>query len=521
MTATAARRRAPATSAPRGMLAAGALRLVEPAITLTEAMSDPHLLGGPFKAASFWTWKTVAKLLDGEPLDGREAALFRECTGRTKLPTAPVRRMALLCGRRGGKDRWLSAVAVWRSALAFNWKLHMSLGEPAVVLLCGADRRQASILRKYCEGLLQVPLLAQEVVRSSDDVVEFKNGSILEVATNDARLIRGRSAIAVLGSECCHWKTDETSLSSDEEVVAAAEPSMAMIPDGGLLLLGSSVHRRRGFMYRQWKERYGREDDAEDGLGPVVWLAPSATMNPALPAGVVRRALADDPWRAKGEYLSEWRDDSSGFIDREAVEAAVDAGVRERLPSASMGYHAFVDPAGGSGTDSVVLAIAHRERDGRAVLDVLREVRPKFSPSGVVTEFAQLLRGFRISRVTGDHYAGEFAREPFRLAGIQYEVSERNKSDIYRDFLPLINSGNVRLLDVPKLVSQLCQLERKTGTAGRDTIDHPKGSAFHDDLANAAAGALLMCSSKPTLIVPSSVVAAGRRFAPPNPWWVT
>ena len=168
--------------------------------------------------------------------------------------------------------------------------------------------------------------------------------------------------------------------------------------------------------------------------------------------------------------------------------------------------------------DLLILDINMPDRSG---MDVLREVRPKFSPSGVVTEFAQLLRGFRISRVTGDHYAGEFAREPFRLAGIQYEVSERNKSDIYRDFLPLINSGNVRLLDVPKLVSQLCQLERKTGTAGRDTIDHPKGSAFHDDLANAAAGALLMCSSKPTLIVPSSVVAAGRRFAPPNPWWVT
>jgi hypothetical protein len=501
------------------MLAAGALRLVEPAITLTDAIGDPHLLGAPFKAASFWTWKVIAKLLDGELLDAREAALFRECTGRTRLPASPVRRMILLTGRRGGKDRFLSAVAVWRAALAVDWRRVMSPGEPAVVLLIGADRRQASILRRYCEGLLQVPLLKQEVLRSSDDVVEFRNGAVLEVGTNDSRLIRGRSAIAVLGSECCHWKTDEMSLSSDEEVVAAAEPSMAMIPDGGLLLLGSSVHRRRGYMFRQFKERWGREDDSdEDGLGAVVWLAPSATMNPALPAGVVRRALADDPWRAKGEYLSEWRDDSSGFIDRDAVEAAVDVGIRERLPSASIGYHAFVDPAGGSGTDSMVLAIAHRERDGRAILDVLREVRPKFSPSVVVGEFAQLLRSFRISRVTGDHYAGEFAREPFRLAGIQYEISERNKSDIYRDFLPLINSGNVRLLDVPKLVSQLCQLERKTGTAGRDTIDHPKGSAFHDDLANAAAGALLMCSNRPTLVVPRSVIIAGMQRPPLNPW---
>ena len=67
--------------------------------------------------------------------------------------------------------------------------------------------------------------------------------------------MRGRSAIAVLGSECCHWRTDEHAASSDEEVVSAALPSMAMCPDGGLLMLGSSVYRKRGFMYRKFKQQ--------------------------------------------------------------------------------------------------------------------------------------------------------------------------------------------------------------------------------------------------------------------------
>src|SRR5215471_3407477 len=104
----------------------------------------------------------------------------------------------------------------------------MSAGEQAVVLLLGADRKQAGILRRYCEGLLRAPLLAREVVRTTDDLIEFRNGAALEIATNDARLVRGRSAVAVLGSECCHWRTDEYAASSDEEVVGAAEPSMAM-----------------------------------------------------------------------------------------------------------------------------------------------------------------------------------------------------------------------------------------------------------------------------------------------------
>jgi hypothetical protein len=128
-------------------------------------------------------------------------------------------------------------------------------------------------------------------------VIEFRSGSLLEVATNDARLVRGRSAIAVLGSECCHWRTDEHASSSDEEVVAAAEPSLAMTPDGGLLILESSVYRRRGYMHRKWKELHG-DNEAED----ICWLAPSAVMNPALPSSVVDKAMRDDPQRARSEF---------------------------------------------------------------------------------------------------------------------------------------------------------------------------------------------------------------------------
>ena len=79
----------------------------------------------------------------------------------------------------------------------------MSAGEVPTVLLIGADRKQASILRRYCQGLIETPLLRQEVVRATEDLIEFRNGAVLEVVTNDVRLIRGRSAVAVIGSECC------------------------------------------------------------------------------------------------------------------------------------------------------------------------------------------------------------------------------------------------------------------------------------------------------------------------------
>src|SRR5262249_21898997 len=117
----------------------------------------------------------------------REVELYKQCTGRTKLPTKPVRRVIMLAGRRAGKDRFESAVSVWRGALCADWRKYQSAGEGAVVILLGADKKQAAILRKYCAGLLEAPLLAAEVARSTGDVTEFKNGASLEIATRVRR----------------------------------------------------------------------------------------------------------------------------------------------------------------------------------------------------------------------------------------------------------------------------------------------------------------------------------------------
>ena len=295
-----------------------------PAITLSQALTDPALFGKTFASPSFWTWRTVAKLIDGLPLsEPREIELFEQCTGRkyNRQARRTVRRLILLAGRRAGKDRFLSAVAVWRAALCTNWREHVSAGEGAVTILLGADKKQAAILRGYCQGLLQAPLLRAEVTRSTGELTEFRNGASLEITTNDARLVRGRSAIAVLGSECCHWRTDEHSASSDEEVVGAAEPSMAMCPDGGLLMLGSSIYRRRGYMYRKFKQLHGN-DDSDD----ICWFAASAVMNPRLPPHVVERALAEDAPRARAEYLNVWREDLSDFVPIDVVEGCTDFG---------------------------------------------------------------------------------------------------------------------------------------------------------------------------------------------------
>ena len=98
-------------------------------------------------------------------------------------------------------------------------------------------------------------------------------------------------------------------------------------------------------------------------------------------------------------------------------------------------------------------------------------------------------------------------------------MSDRPKSEIYRDTLPLLNSGKAELLDLPRLATQFAGLERHTARGGRDSIDHAPGG--HDDVANAAAGALLMAAGRRSMVITAETVAQVRRWAPlpPRTYW--
>jgi hypothetical protein len=78
-------------------------------------------------------------------------------------------------------------------------------------------------------------------------------------------------------------------------------------------------------------------------------------------------------------------------------------------------------------------------------------------------------------------------------------TSDKSKSEIYLETLPLLNSGKLSLLDHPRMIAQLCGLERRTARSGRDSIDHPPGG--HDDIVNAALGALLQAAQTSGTIV--------------------
>jgi hypothetical protein len=86
-------------------------------------------------------------------------------------------------------------------------------------------------------------------------------------------------------------------------------------------------------------------------------------------------------------------------------------------------------------------------------------------------------------------------REPFRLHHFEYRLADHTRSAAYMVLLPAINSGNIKLLDNPRLISQLCALERRVARSGKDSVDHPR--AGRDDIINSAALALVGAALAP------------------------
>ncbi len=440
-------------------------------------------------------------------MDADELALYRAHTGRTEPPTAAFGEAALVVGRRGGKSRILALIAVYLATFK-DYTAHLAPGEVATVAVLAANRHQARVIFRYASGLLRaVRPLASMVEDENTETIKLTNRVSIEIHTAGFRVVRGYSLIAVLCDEIAFWRQEETSANPDTEILRALRPGLATLP-GSMLLMASSPYAKRGELYAAFRRHYGK-----DGARVLVWQADTSSMNRSIDPAIIAEAYESDPEAARAEFGAEFRSDIDEFVSRSVVDMCTVPGRVELPPAYGSSYVAFVDPSGGT-ADSMTLAIAHAERDV-GVLDAMREVRPPFSPEGVVAEFAALLRYYRISRVVGDRYAGEWPRERFREHGIEYSPSERVKSQIYRDALPLLNSNKIELLDLSRLASQFCGLERRTARGGRDSIDHGPGG--HDDLCNAAAGALLLASGTRPFVFTKEAVASVRRWAPMPP----
>ena len=474
-------------------------------LTIIDAMSDERVWQPWFKNLKSWAaWFSFLKTLFALPLDEAELATFQQCAGRTAPNPNGYLEATLVIGRRGGKSLIMATIAAYLACFR-DWSPYLVPGERGHIVVIAADKRQSQSIFRYLKGLLSIPLLGKLIERETQDVLELSNRISVEVLPASYRTIRGRTVVAALCDELAFWRTDMEMANPDSEIIAALKPSMATIP-GAMLLKASSPYARRGVLYEDHRKHYGKEESSI-----LIWQAPTRTMNPSVPQSFIDEETEKDPLSAAAEYGAQFRTDVEAFVSSDVVEACTMNGRFEIPPMPTTfgtRYIAWCDPSGGS-ADSMVLAIASRENDA-AILHAVREAKPPFSPQSVVQEFAELLKSYGITQVYGDRYAGMWPREQFHNHGITYVVADKNTSEVYQAFLPLLNSGRVELLDVPRLRNQLSGLERRTSRGGRDTIGHGPGG--HDDVANACAGALVAVMAFST--APTFDFAGSEKYAP-------
>lgn len=454
---------------------------------LIEAMNAPELFRPWFRGDSWNNWRSVLKATAALPMTDDEIEFFKSVAGGREPPRRRPRENWFVVGRRGGKDSIVSVIAEHVGA-TFNPKGMLRPGERALIACIAPDRETAKIIQRYIRAFFEeIPALAKMMQRVTDDVVELTNSVDIAVLTGNFRTVRGRPILAAVLDEVALLRSDD-SAAPDVELYAALLPGMATIPQAQMFGI-SSPYAKAGLLYKKHTDHFGKDSD-----DVLVIQAPSHTMNPILDTRDRDRQMQEDPARARAEWYAEFRDDLVAFIDPVTVNRCVIKGRTVIDPARGVTYVAAVDPSGGS-SDSMTLAIAHADSSERGILDYVGEWPAPFSPQQVVKEIVGVLERYGIKAVTGDRYAGEWAREPFRNHGVEYQLSDHTRSEAYLTLLPAINSGKVELLDHARMISQLCALERHTARSGRDSVDHPRGSK--DDVINAAALALVGAALAP------------------------
>jgi len=392
-------------------------------------------------------------------------------------------RVLLGRGKKNGKTLTGVLIALW---LCLVWKAIGKKGNQ--VFYIASDLGQANDDLDLTKKLVRCNPVIRNEVTTKNNCIVLKNGNgFIEILpAGDVQGLHGKTYLAAI--------FDEFHTQKDYRVLEALELDRTR-PDARQIFLSyASPYRHAGVPLVDMIKQNGAKTDPRLY---VAWHAGSIEeANPSL-TGPLGPAMEDilqaqrslPSWIFRRLYLNLPGMPDSAAFDADAIESCIITDRSVLPPKPRTEYYAFVDMSGG-GSDDSTLGIAHKGKDGKLILDLIIDQGPRrgsFDPNLAVSKFSEVLKLYRVSRVTGDRYGGEWPRKAFQSHGISYDLCELTKSDLYASFEPLINSGSVELLDVPKIFAQLLGLIRKGSK-----IDHAPSE--HDDWANAAAGAIYLAN---------------------------
>lgn len=388
-----------------------------------------------------------------------EVAFDRELFGYQRdFLNASAKRKAMVCGRQVGKTEVCALDGLHRA----------STREDTTVLITAPTQRQSSELFKRVKDLIGQASGEWGVDRSTQTIIEFRNGSriICLPSGTDGNSIRGYTADYII--------VDEAAFVEDTVFTSVLLPMLATTD--GTLALASTPFGKAGFLY---EEAY---------LGDEWHITEVPSMeSPLVSAEFVReqqQTLTKQEFRQ--EIEGQFVESADAFFPRELIADAI-------APDPDFRGHddvvLGVDLAR-HGTDrTVILPI-----DARGVVGPI-ERSTDWSLTEGAGRVAALVDEYDVTRVVVDETglgagAVEMLEEDVgtRLVeGVTFTIDR--KQSMYNRLKSALENGTLTLPDDRLLRQELTDLEYEFTRGGKTKIGHPDGA--RDDHADALALATL------------------------------
>ena len=287
-------------------------------MTLLEAMRDPNLFARWFRDPETWSaWTAFIAALFALPMSHAQLQTYRQCTGRTTPPAAPVSEGWLVCGRRAGKSFILALIAVFLAAF-HDYRRYLAPGERATILVLATNIKQARTIFRYIRALLtRVPMLARMIERADGRRVRPEQ----RCHHRNSRLHRTGAFVATRSSPRCATRSHSGRPTMPPSPTMKC--SMRCVPPWRRYRMRCcSVPARPTPDAVRCTMRIG---GTSASMVTRFWCGSRQrrTMNPTVPQAVIDAAMERDPAYAAAEYGAEFRTDVETFVLREAAEACV------------------------------------------------------------------------------------------------------------------------------------------------------------------------------------------------------
>ena len=503
-------------------------------ISFIEAIQEPMLLKPWWERSLSRQQQTALKIMYGCPLNDKQgddgfseldywAMLQGKATyddlgylvSVTPLAYEPFEYSEAwaIVGVRSGKTSAFAATITVYEAMCGGHELERNTDRPLVCFQVGQDLRLARYSLHSVKAVLDaIPFAVQEswIKQVTADRIDLKNGVTIATTPPTLKSIRGFDSPCGVLDEVGVWSVESDSANPDFEVFRQLSSRQAQFSHPKLVGI-SSPWATNGLLYDRYMagtngsklQCPGCRQQSKAGCvacaslrrphqGRLVLHSTSAGLgNPLVQRNWLVNQQASDPRAFARECLAVFSESISGFLDAGKIEEAVQHGRLEIAPEPGRYYVAAIDPA--FRRDAFALAVCHADPKLGIVQDVSRRWLPTagqtLNPETLIaTEIAPLLKRYNVMSVNTDQFNFASLQQIALQHGLSLEetpFSAGSKVEVYGSLKALVNTGRIKLLDVPEQTRELKQLEAKLTPGGMVQISAPEGQ--HDDLATVIA----------------------------------